>query len=179
VTCLTLGIMATVQSARLASDRLAFGMKVLIAEHKAPPCASRLYPFDKVLRESDVISLHMPLNEQTRHLISTAEFEQMQPGALLINTARGGLVDETALLEALQAGRIGGAGFDVLEKEPPASGHPLLDLNCPIYPDPSHRLVGRAAMQILADQLIPILRLTRQAHPGTASHNASLIRKRP
>jgi glycerate dehydrogenase len=102
-----------------------------------------------------VISLHLPLNEQTRHLISTAEFGRMRPGALLINTARGGLVDEAALLEVLRSGRIGGAGFDVLEKEPPTQGHPLLDLDLPNFIMTPHiAWSGRAAMQTLANQLI-------------------------
>ena len=80
----------------------AFGMKVLIAEHKGiAEVRSGYTAFDTVLRESDVLTLHLPLKEQTRHLISTAEFAHMRPGALLINTARGGLVDEAALLVAL------------------------------------------------------------------------------
>lgn len=134
----------------------AFGMKVLVAEHKG--CAEvrpGYTAFDTVLRESDVLTLHLPLNEQTRHLISTAEFARMRPGALLINTARGGLVDEAALLEALQSGRLGGAGFDVLGKEPPTAGHPLLDLNLPNFILTPHiAWSGREAMQTLADQLI-------------------------
>lgn len=135
---------------------LAFGMKVLIAEHKGATVARNGYTaFDTVLRESDVISLHLPLNEQTRHLISTAEFACMKSDALLINTARGGLVDEMALLEALRSGRIGGAGFDVLEKEPPTEGHPLLDIDLPNFIMTPHiAWSGRAAMQLLADQLI-------------------------
>ena len=133
-----------------------FGMKVLRAEHKG---VSEVRPgytaFDTVLRESDVITLHLPLNAQTRHLIGTAEFERMQPHALLINTARGGLVDETALLAVLRSGRIAGAGFDVLGKEPPSDGHPLLDLDMPNFILTPHiAWSGRAAMQALADQLI-------------------------
>ena len=126
---------------------VAFGMKVLFAEHKGVTEVRNGYTaFDTVLRESDVISLHLPLNEQTRHLISTAEFDRMRPGALLINTARGGLVDEAALLDALRSGRIGGAGFDVLEKEPPtrrasAAGPGYAQL----HPDPAHRLVGESS----------------------------------
>jgi glycerate dehydrogenase len=133
-----------------------FGMKVLSAEHKGAAEVRNGYTaFDTVLRESDVISLHLPLNEQTQHLISTAEFDRMRPGALLINTARGGLVDEAALLVALRSGRIGGAGFDVLEKEPPTQGHPLLDLDVPNFIMTPHiAWSGRAAMQTLADQLI-------------------------
>jgi len=140
----------------VAQIALAFGMKVLFAEHKG---VAELRPgytaFDTVLRESDVITLHLPLNEQTRHLISTAEFSRMQAGAILINTARGGLVDEGALLEALRSGRIGGAGFDVLGKEPPREGHPLLDLDMPNFILTPHiAWSGREAMQTLADQLI-------------------------
>jgi glycerate dehydrogenase len=135
---------------------LAFGMKVLFAEHKGVAEVRHGYTaFDMVLRESDVISLHLPLNEQTRHLISTAEFARMKPEALLINTARGGLVDEAALLDALRSGRIGGAGFDVLDKEPPKEGHPLLDLDMPNFILTPHiAWSGREAMQTLADQLI-------------------------
>jgi len=134
----------------------AFGMKVLFAEHKG---AGEVRPgysaFNTVLRDSDVITLHLPLNEQTRHLISSAEFELMKPDALLINTARGGLVDEAALLEALRSGRIGGAGFDVLGKEPPKEGNPLLELELPNFILTPHiAWSGRNAMQALADQLI-------------------------
>ncbi|MGA7750462.1 MAG: D-2-hydroxyacid dehydrogenase [Gallionella sp.] len=134
----------------------AFGMKVLLAEHKAAAEVRIGYTaFDQVLRESDVISLHLPLNEQTRHLIGTTEFASMKSGALLINTARGGLVDEAALLDALRSGRIGGAGFDVLDKEPPTAGHPLLDLDLPNFILTPHiAWSGREAMQALADQLI-------------------------
>lgn len=135
---------------------LAFGMKVLLAEHKGVTEVRAGYTaFDTVLRDSDVISLHLPLNEQTRHLIGAAEFACMKPGALLINTARGGLVDEAALLDALRSGRIGGAGFDVLAKEPPTQGHPLLDLDLPNFILTPHiAWSGREAMQTLADQLI-------------------------
>jgi glycerate dehydrogenase len=153
----TLGIMGSGAIGKAVEQiALAFGMKVLIAEHKGVTEVRAGYTaFDTVLRESDVITLHLPLNEQTRHLISTAEFARMKPDAMLINTARGGLVDEVALLEALRSGRIGGAGFDVLGKEPPTEGHPLLDLNLPNFILTPHiAWSGRAAMQTLADQLI-------------------------
>jgi len=140
----------------VAQIAAAFGMKVLIAEHKgASEVRAGYTAFDKVLSESDVITLHLPLKEQTRHLISAAEFARMKPDAILINTARGGLVDEAALLEALRSGRIGGAGFDVLGKEPPAQGHALLDLDMPNFILTPHiAWSGRGAMQALADQLI-------------------------
>ncbi|HTN94936.1 MAG TPA: D-2-hydroxyacid dehydrogenase [Gallionella sp.] len=135
---------------------LAFGMKVLYAERKG---ASETRPgyaaFDTVLQDSDVITLHLPLNAETRNLIGAAEFARMRKHVLLINTARGGLVDESALLDALRAGRIGGAGFDVLTREPPAGGNPLLELNLPNFILTPHiAWSGRSAMQVLADQLV-------------------------
>jgi glycerate dehydrogenase len=134
----------------------AFGMKVLVAEHKtAAKLRDGYTPFDTVLREADVISLHTPLTAETKHMISTREFSLMKPSALLINTARGNLVDEAALIEALQSGRIGGAGFDVLAVEPPRDGNPLLDLDLPNFILTPHvAWSSREAMQTLADQLV-------------------------
>jgi len=134
----------------------AFGMKVLVAERKGAATARPGHtPFDEVLREADVISLHTPLTAETRHMISTREFGLMKPGAILINTARGNLVDEAALIEALKARRIGGAGFDVLSVEPPREGNPLLDLDLPNFILTPHvAWSSREAMQILADQLV-------------------------
>jgi glycerate dehydrogenase len=153
----TLGIMGGGSIGKsVALIAQAFGMNVLLAEHKdATEVRPGYTAFDTVLRESDVITLHLPLKENTRHMISTAEFERMRPGALLINTARGGLVDEAALLQALQSGRLGGAGFDVLTKEPPTDGHPLLDIDLPNFILTPHiAWSGREAMQTMADQLI-------------------------
>ena len=106
-----------------------FGMEVVFAERKgaAPRDGDRL-PFAEVLATSDVLSLHCPLTEETRNLIGRAEFRLMERRPLLINTARGGLVDEAALVEALREGRIAGAGFDVASSEPIAPDNPLLGL---------------------------------------------------
>lgn len=81
---------------------------------------------DDLLRRADVISLHAPLTTETAHIIDRGAIGRMRQGAIVINTARGGLVDEGALLEALESGRIGGAGLDVFDPEPPAHDHPLL-----------------------------------------------------
>jgi len=134
----------------------AFGMKVLTAERKGATAARPGYtPFDTVMREADVISLHTPLTPETRHMIGAPEFALMKPTAILINTARGNLVDEAALIEALKSGRIGGAGFDVLAVEPPRGGNPLLDLDLPNFILTPHvAWSSREAMQILADQLV-------------------------
>ncbi len=134
----------------------AFGMRVLIAEHKG---ATTLRPgrtaFDEVLARADQISLHTPLNEATRNLIGTREFGLMKRSAVLVNTARGGVVDEAALIAALRGRRIAGAGFDVLSVEPPREGNPLLDLDLPNFLLTPHvAWSSREAMQSLADQLM-------------------------
>lgn len=134
----------------------AFGMQVLIAEHKGAATTRAGYtPFDSVLAEADVISLHTPLIAETRHMIGAREFGLMKPGAILINAARGNLVDEAELVEALKSGRIAGAGFDVLSVEPPREGNPLRDLDLPNFILTPHVAWGsREAMQTLADQLV-------------------------
>ncbi len=110
----------------------AFGMNVLIAERKhALEIRPGRVPFEEVLGRSDVVTLHTPLNAETRKLIGSAELTRMKATALLINTARGGLVDETALAHVLRSGLLAGAGLDVLSQEPPPADHPLLALNLP------------------------------------------------
>jgi glycerate dehydrogenase len=106
----------------------AFGMEVIVA---ARPGSDEIpegrVSLDEVLRRADVISLHCPLTEATRGFLGARQFAAMKNTALLINTARGGLVDSAALVEALDRGEIGGAAIDVLPKEPPVDGDPLLD----------------------------------------------------
>ncbi|MBS0420153.1 MAG: D-2-hydroxyacid dehydrogenase [Proteobacteria bacterium] len=134
----------------------AFGMRVLFADH-APPKAEGVTftPLEQVLAQSDVISLHMPLTATTRNLIDMSAFRKMKRNALLVNTARGGLVDEAALIQALDEGLIAGAGFDVLTVEPPRDGHPLLDVRRPNFILTPHvAWASDGAMQFLADQLI-------------------------
>ena len=108
----------------------AFGVKVITFDpylEKAPE-GIELKDFDTVLKESDFISIHCPLNDSTRHLIGEKEFKKMEKKPLLINTSRGPIVDERALLQALGEGLLSGAGLDVLEKEPPDSQSPLLKM---------------------------------------------------
>jgi len=134
----------------------AFGMKVRVAEHKGATATRAGHtPFDAVLAEADVVSLHTPLTAQTRHMIGAREFGLMKPTAILVNTARGNLVDEAALVDALKSGRIAGAGFDVLSVEPPRAGNPLLELDLPNFILTPHvAWSSREAMQTLADQLV-------------------------
>ena len=138
-----------------ASIARAFGMRVLFADHPPPKAPGvEFTPLERVLAESDVISLHMPLTADTRNLIGAAQLRTMKPTALLINTARGGLVDEAALASALREGVIGGAGFDVLTREPPVDGNPLLELRLPNFILTPHiAWAAQGAMQFLADQL--------------------------
>ncbi|MEQ3635184.1 2-hydroxyacid dehydrogenase [Alcanivorax sp.] len=112
------------EAARLAK---AFGMQVLVAESfQAQGNQSGRVPMAELLPAADVISLHCPLTAQTDKLVDAAFLSQMKPGAVLLNTARGGLIDEPALSEALRSGQLGGAGLDVLSSEPPSMAHPLL-----------------------------------------------------
>jgi glycerate dehydrogenase len=133
-----------------------FGMKVLFADHPPPKMPDvEFTPFEQVLKQSDVISLHAPLTPDTRNLIGSKELRHMKRTAILINTSRGGLVDEQALVEALTQGVIAGAGFDVLTKEPPKDGNPLLELRLPNFILTPHvAWASEGAMQFLADQLI-------------------------
>ena len=134
----------------------AIGMEVIVAERKnASAVRADRVSFTNLLRLSDVISLHCPLTEDTKNLISYNELKQMKPNAILINTARGGLIDDYALLDALQSRRLAGAGIDVLRNEPPSAGNPLLDVDLPnLIVTPHNAWASRQAMQTLADQLI-------------------------
>jgi len=107
----------------------AFGMQVLLAGRAGKESASGdgRIDLDELLARSDVISLHCPLTAETENLIGSRELELMKPDAILINTARGGLVDSTALVTALESGSIGAAAIDVLRQEPPVDGDPLLE----------------------------------------------------
>ncbi len=141
---------------KVAQLARAFGMDVCVSSRSPVLDADVVQlPLDELLRTSDVVSLHLPLDEQTRNMIGAAQLASMKPSALLINTARGGLVDEAALARALQDGVIAGAGFDVLSKEPPEEGNPLLHLRLPNFILTPHVAWASAgAMQTLADMLI-------------------------
>lgn len=148
----------------------AFGMHVLRAEQKGADRVRAGYTaFDEVLRRADAISLHCPLTAETQNLIGAAELRAMKPSALLINTARGGLVDEAALAVALREGWIAGAGFDVLSAEPPTKGNPLLAPELLALPNfmltPHVAWASRPAMQALADQLIANIEAFARGEP--------------
>jgi len=154
----TLGVIGDgVLGQAVAAIGRALGMRVLMSAFKGRSDMGALYtPFDRVLAESDVITLHCPLLEQTRHMIGAAEFASMGRAPMLVNTARGGLVDESAVGPALASGQISGAAFDVVADEPPPPGHPFMALLD--RPDfiltPHVAWASNEAVQSLADQLV-------------------------
>jgi glycerate dehydrogenase len=141
---------------RVAQIGRAFGMEVAVASRSAVADTDVTpLPLAELLATSDVVSLHLPLTDQTRHMIGARELATMKRSAILINTARGGLVDEAALARALTDGTIAGAGFDVLSKEPPVPENPLLQLRLPNFVLTPHVAWASAgAMQTLADMLV-------------------------
>ena len=115
---------------RLAPVLQAMGAHVVFASRSEKPDAvGERRPLDDLLAESDVVSLHVPLTPDTERLIGAEVIARMKPGAVIVNTARGALIDEAALVEALRAGRLGAAGLDVFEMEPTPAGNALLDLD--------------------------------------------------
>ena len=115
---------------------------------------------EQLWREADIISLHLPLTEQTRNIVSAATIAKMKRGALLVNCARGGLVDDRAVADALLSGQLGGAAFDVFEKEPPPPDHPLLALDnfiCTPHLGASTDEAQAAVAVAIADQLAAYL----------------------
>ncbi len=152
----TLGIIGYGTLGRaVAQAAQAFSMDVQIAQslHGAPQ-AGRV-SFQTLLATSDVVSLHCPLNDLTRGLIGASELAKMKPGAILINTARGGIIDEQALVEALRDKRIHAAGVDVLTEEPPRGGNPLLDFQSPrLIVTPHVAWASQAARQRLVNELV-------------------------
>lgn len=141
--------------ARLAE---AFGMRVLIAEGRQGPMPGRL-PLPQLLRESDVVSLHTQLTPATEKIINADTLALMKPGALLVNTARGGLIDEPALKAALDSGHLGGAALDVLSEEPPPPQHLLLTPGIPnLLITPHCAWISRGARQRLLDGTVANIR---------------------
>jgi glycerate dehydrogenase len=138
-------------AARIAE---AFGMQVKIANRPGSPPESGRVPLDELLATADIVSLHCPLNDATRGLIGARELKLMKPDALLINTARGALIDGPALAAALKAGQLGGAGIDVLPQEPPPDGEPLLDGQIPnLLVTPHIAWAAREARQRCLDEM--------------------------
>jgi glycerate dehydrogenase len=129
LSAMTLGIVGYGELGKaVAKVGASFGMQIIVSARPGSQVVSdERVSFEELLARADVISLHCPLNDSTRNLFGANEFRKMKNDAILINTARGGLVDSSALVEALRQGDIGAAAIDVLTREPPVHGDPLLD----------------------------------------------------
>ncbi|MEW7856725.1 2-hydroxyacid dehydrogenase [Pseudomonas chlororaphis] len=137
--------------ARLAE---AFGMRVLLGQIPGRPARPDRLPLDELLPQVDALTLHCPLNEHTRHFIGARELALLKPQAFVVNTARGGLIDEQALADALRRGHLGGAATDVLSVEPPTAGNPLLAHDIPrLIVTPHNAWGSREARQRIVGQL--------------------------
>lgn len=140
---------------RLAALGAAFDMQVLIAERKGQPPRDGRAAFTDVLARADVLCVACPALPDTVGLIGAAELARMRPSAVLINTARGGIVDEQALADALRAGRLAGAGVDSLSREPPRDGNPLLAADVPnLILTPHMAFASDYTLAALAEQLL-------------------------
>lgn len=133
VACLTLGLLGWGRIAQAVARKMSgFNMRIIVADpyvQSLPPGSPvELVSREQLLRESDLLSLHLPLNAETRHLVNEQTLAVMKPTACLVNTSRGGIVDEGALVRALQQDRLGGAALDVFEVEPLPAGSPLRTL---------------------------------------------------
>jgi glycerate dehydrogenase len=151
----------------VARIALGFGMKVVVTDQKLPPtlpAGITAASLEDVLSKSDVISLHCPLTPETEKLVNEASIARMKKGVLLLNTSRGGLVDEAALIAGLESGQIGGAGLDVISVEPPPADHPLLKArNCIVTPHMAW--ATRAARARLMDIVVDNLRAFLAGEP--------------
>ncbi|MHA6197318.1 2-hydroxyacid dehydrogenase [Pseudomonas wadenswilerensis] len=137
--------------ARLAE---AFGMRVLLGQLPGRPPREDRLSLEELLPQIDALTLHCPLNDNTRNMIGAAQLALLKPGAFIVNTARGGLIDEQALADALRAGHLGGAATDVLSVEPPVNGNPLLAADIPRLIVTPHSAWGAVeARQRIVDQL--------------------------
>jgi glycerate dehydrogenase len=148
------------------------GMSVRFAARPGKPVAADELALPELLARSDVISLHAPLTDQTRTMIDADALALMKPSALLINTARGALVDAQALVCALRERRIGGAAIDVLDVEPPPPSHPLLDRSIPnLLITPHVAWASQAAQRKLADRVVEIV-ARHAAQPASISRRS-------
>lgn len=171
----TLGVIGLGRTGRLLCEMAvpALGMQALVwspslpAGQALPPGARRVDTLQELLREADVVSLHRPLRPDTRHTLDAATLACMKPGALVINTSRGGLIDEAALADALRDGRLAGAGLDVFETEPLPAGSRVAGLpNAVLTPHVagSTQEALHATASQCAEQIIAVLAGRRPPH---------------
>jgi phosphoglycerate dehydrogenase-like enzyme len=169
----TIGLIGLGRIGREVVKRLAgFGSTVIASDPAADPVAWRrdgveIVPRDILLARSDIVSLHIPLTPETRHIIGERELGLMRPAAIIINTSRGGLIDEAALFSALKAGRIAGAGLDTFETEPLPIDSPLLSLDNLLVTGHVAYATHEAAIRSAQGAVDAIVNVARgQAPPG-------------
>ena len=144
----------------------AFGMRVIVADRRGVTPRDGRVSFEQLMAESHVVSLHCPLTPETSNLIDEQELALMKRDAILINTARGGIVNEAALVNALKLGRLGGAGVDVLSVEPPTQGNPLLDVQLPnLIVTPHIAWASQEARQRVINEVAKNIAAFKQGEP--------------
>ncbi len=163
----TLGLVGFGHIARMVAVRgRAFGVRIIAADPYVDAAAmvhegAEKVALDDLFAQADIVSVHTPLTDETRGLINAGAFARMKPGAIFINTARGGVVDQAALIAALRSGRLGGAGLDVQDPEPPAGDNPLLEMDnvvlTPHYASTTVEALADLAMKV-SRQVIQLLR---------------------
>jgi len=180
----TLGLVAFGRIAQaVAQKALAFGFKILAhdpyvnAENYAN-IPVEFVGLEDLLRRSDVLSLHTPLTKETYHMIGQPQLQMMKPGALLINTARGAVIDQPALYLALKEGWIAGAGLDVLEKEPPDPSEPLLDLENVVFTPHYASYSEEAYQEVRAKAARQIAQVLRGEIPTCLVNREVLVKRR-
>jgi len=150
----------------VAKAARALGMNVLVAERRGYASRPARLTFEEVLRTADVISIHCPLSDETRGLFDRRTLQEMKPGAFLINTARGGIVVEQDLADALRQGELSGAGVDTFSVEPPPADHPLLAADVPnLIVTPHNAWASQPARQACVDQIAQIINACQRGQP--------------
>ncbi|MDH3979766.1 MAG: 2-hydroxyacid dehydrogenase [Gammaproteobacteria bacterium] len=168
----TLGIIGYGELGKaVARTAEAFGLRILVSQRPGGPDKPGRCTLEQLLQKADIISLHCPLTDATRNLIGRAELAKMRNSALLINTARGGIVNEADLADALRAGDIAGAALDVLTEEPPRHGNPLLDPAIPnLIVTPHVAWAGINSRQTLVNELTANIQAFLAGTPRNVVH---------
>ena len=163
----TLGIIGYGELGRaVAGVARAFGLQILVAERAGATVRPGRVSLETLYRKADIITLHCPLTPETENLLDIDAFRKMRREAIVINTARGGIVNEADLVQALQTGEIAAAAVDVLTCEPPVNGNPLLEVQLPnLVVTPHIAWAGRHARQRLIDELAENIRAFRAGKP--------------
>ena len=162
----TIGIIGFGELGQAAKVARCFGMDVLLAKRNRSDMRKGRTDIQTLLSQSDVVTLHCPLTENNRHMLGEEAFAMMRPGSILINTARGGLVDEKALLRALEDNQIGGAALDVLEEEPPSVNNVMTNYHSEnLIITPHIAWASRESRQRLVNEIAENIRAFQQNKP--------------